>query len=106
MNCAFSNAVLLEAMDQTPPILGLWLGALTFGLGAFVAARWRWWASLPFVAILILRATAIWWGLQDPLAGPAALREVGLAYRLHFAFSTSLGGLLAVVGIMLPKRAA
>ena len=106
MSLAFSHAVLLEAMNKEPTILGLWLGALTFGLGAAVAARWRWWASLPFLAILILRATVIWWELQDPFAGPAALREVGVAYRLHFAFSTSLGGLLAVAGIMHSKRAA
>ena len=106
MNLAFSHAAFLEVMDKQPTILGLWLGALTFGFGAFVAARWRWWASLPFIAILLVRATAIWWELQDPFGGPAALGEVSVAYRLHFAFSTSLGGFLALVGIMIPKRAA
>jgi hypothetical protein len=106
MNSAFSFAVLLEGMDKEPTILGLWFGGVTFGLLAFLAARWRRWAALRFLAVVLLGAAAVWMELRDPFVGPAILREAGRSYPWHLAISTGIASVLALAGMALPKRAA
>jgi hypothetical protein len=106
MSSAFSFVLLLEVMDKEPTILGLWLGGVTLGFLAFLAARWRRWAALPFLAIALLSAAAVWMELRDPFVGPAILREAGRSYPWHLAISTGIAAVLALAGMALPKRAA
>jgi hypothetical protein len=106
MNSAFSVVLLLEVMDKETTVLGMWLGGLSYGGLAFLASRWRRWAALPFLVIILLGAVAVWSELRDPFVGPAILREAGEAYPWHLAVSTAIASALAISGIVLPKRAA
>jgi hypothetical protein len=97
-------AIILEVMDKVATVPGLWLGGITYGSVAFLAARWRRWAALPFLAIVLVGAGAVWMELQDPFVGPAILREAGEGYPWHLAISTSIAVVLALAGMVIPKQ--
>ena len=106
MTSGFSLALLLEVMDKEPTILRLWLIGLTLGVLAFFAGRWRRWAALPFLAVVLLGTAVMGMALRNPFVGPAILHEAGGAYRWHLATAAVIASILALAGMALPKRAA
>jgi hypothetical protein len=93
-------------MDKEPSVAALWMTAILLGLLGCLAGRWRRWASLPFIAWLGLSLWAGMGEVHDPFVGPAILREAGPTYTWHLYASSTLGLILAFLGMSWPKRAS
>src|SRR5688500_13278851 len=99
-------ALLLEVGDKVPTsVPQIWVTAVVLGVVGFVAARWHWWAAIPFVALQAIGLWAVSGELNDPFVGPAMLHEGGPALPTHLCVAAGFAAGLAILGAALRKRA-
>lgn len=97
-----SGSLHAEVMDKEPSIVQNWIVAVSTGIVALGAWRWRWWAGAFVSALFAVAVAGVWSELSDPFVGPAIREEAGSGYGLHFyasvAFGTALHCAAAVHG--------
>ena len=90
--------VLAEVMDKEPSILRNWLVLLGLGVLGLALSRFRWWAGLLALPLVVLYAGVLLTEQLDPYVGPAIRHEAGLTYPIQAGIAAVLAIGFTLVG--------
>jgi hypothetical protein len=105
---AFLNllAVVAEVGDKEPTTLVVWLVSIGLALASLALARWRWWAALLVLPVVIFYALLVLAEATDPFVGPAIRSELGTEYFAKVLVAIGTGAALPIVAAVHARRRA